>query len=94
MTNTDRVKRRVLLTRQERDDCYKEWQDTNNTLFEIMCKKQIQKTLADPDIMVRSENQELPKRGINVCANCWITTQQDMLKDGWIKCEPKEAKRE
>jgi len=33
-----------LLTRQERDDCYKEWaQDENDTLFQIMNRKQAAK---------------------------------------------------
>lgn len=44
-------------------------------------------------VEVKADDQSLPDRGINVCANCWIQTQQDMLKSDkgcvWVKVIPK-----
>ena len=46
--------------------------------------KQIKRAiLSDPSICKIEVDAELPPRGINVCANCWITTQKDMAN--WVK---------
>ena len=64
--------------------------------------RQLQKTVRDewktkarrllslPELAILDSDQNLPQRGINVCANCWITSQQDMLSANFKRIIPKE----
>ena len=35
-------------------------------------------------LAIVDDKAELPQRGINTCANCWIQTQENMVQAGYV----------
>jgi hypothetical protein len=66
-------------------------------LFSEIAQAQLDKALKHKGIHIEAENQELPSNPNNYEDECREYTaysrgQQDMLKEGWVKCLRKEAK--
>ena len=97
MSNTDKVRERTLLNRNERIYYYNQ-----PSGLEEMCKAQIKRVLSDPAILVKAESHELPDRFVETYDDSYTdgqrsisynSGQQDMVEAGWVKVEPKGVKQ-